>query len=190
MPPDVAEGMAKGFFRYLTKPMDFELFLNTLKAAVAPGPRTPSGQKEAGSPQTTPTPAQEKQREEPAAAPERIDRQRLSTLRSLTPRDTFVDLVREACAEIERGTATFPQAGREQDLPGLARDLHSLRGVCLNIGASELGGLAGSLEDRARAGDREALTQSAGTFRTLGTETVADLSHYLDDMPPPAVSAA
>ncbi len=188
MPPDVAEGMAKGFFRYLTKPMDFELFLNTLKAAVAPGPQTPSGQKEAGSPQTTP--AQDKQLDEPAAAPERIDRQRLSTLRSLTPRDIFVDLVREACAEIERGTATFPQAGREQDLPGLARDLHSLRGVCLNIGASELGGLAGSLEDRARAGDREALTQSAGTFRTLGTETVADLSHYLDDMPPPAVSAA
>lgn len=176
MPQDVATGLAKGFFSYLTKPMDFEVFLNTLKAAVAPGARA--------APATTTD-----QSDQDAGAPE-IDRVRLSTLRSLTPHDTFVRMVRDACAEIDRGTEHFGDAAAERELRVLVQDLHTLRGLCLNIGAPNLGGFAGRLEERAKAGDRSALEQAAADFRAAGAETVANLSRYLESLPPKAVSAA
>lgn len=181
MPRDVNEGMARGFFSYLTKPMDFDIFLNTLLAAVASDPRT------AEASQPTGHRPHMQVREDNTG---RIDQERLSLLRGLTPNDTFIALVRDACAEISQRTAGFTQAVTDQEPAALARELHSLKGLCLNIGAPDLGSLAGELEVHARAGDQGALTRSAAQVKTIGAETVAGLTGYLDTMPTTAVSAA
>ncbi|SDF65628.1 ATP-binding protein [Thalassobaculum litoreum] len=182
MPQEVTKGMAKGFFSYLTKPMDFDAFRSTVTAALSAGDQVPEPVQAERS-GTDPVRDQ-------ASVSRQIDRARLSTLRTLTPRDTFIDLVREACAEIDQRTEDFLKAAAEQDLTVLVQNLHTLRGLCLNIGASDLGCLAGTLEEQARAGDRAALEQAAAEFRAAGAETVASLTRYLDTLPPKAVSAA
>ena len=181
IPTDLRTGRDPGFFSYLTKPMDFDLFLKTLREAVSSVAETAGFQPPLIEAQTP---------EPPRHLGQRIDHERLSALRSLTSNETFIELVREACAEINQRTAGFANTAATLEPDALAREIHSLKGLCLNIGARDLGTLAGELEDSARTGDRDAVIQAADNVTTTGAETVASLTRYLDTMPAKTVSAA
>ncbi|WPZ33782.1 ATP-binding protein [Thalassobaculum sp. OXR-137] len=177
-----AQGKGASFFRYLTKPMDFGIFLSAVQAAIsqaAPGDETVEPDGPAGAPFA-----------DKLTTDRWIDPERLATLQSITPPEVFAPLLRSACSEIEQRTAEFGNTVIRLDTGELAREIHALRGLCLNIGAPKLAALAGQLEDLAWAGDRAPIEQAASEIKAYGGETVDALTRYLQRAPRTSVNAA
>lgn len=191
MSDQIERGLQEGFFRYLTKPLDFAAFVSALNDAVKSGR---SGRPEADAP---PDSAPESESDgEPVGAPPGepntpvINTARLSEIRSLAPDDTFVSLVTALCDDITRRADRFGEVIASDDLQSVASELHALKGQCLNMGAPALANLACRLSDDALNGDRPALEQACGEFELLSATTVAHLSRHLDPGRRSAVSAA
>jgi HPt (histidine-containing phosphotransfer) domain-containing protein len=61
---------------------------------------------------------------------------------------------------VETATAAMEAAHRQQDLPALALEAHSLKGSASNLGASRLAQTCARVEQHARAGDWPGLAEA------------------------------
>jgi HPt (histidine-containing phosphotransfer) domain-containing protein len=60
---------------------------------------------------------------------------------------------------------------RADDLNGLAREAHALKGMSGNFGAAQLEALAGTLEQACQAGDRSLAAELVSRARALFAQT-------------------
>ncbi|MEQ8584493.1 MAG: ATP-binding protein [Thalassobaculaceae bacterium] len=198
MVEDIQRGEAEGFFRYLTKPLDFDAFIEALAEATGGKLQRDSGRLPAqvfearetaetvADPVADPAaePAAEPAPEtvaEPAAraadAPDAhlLDLERVDSIRSMIQADIFAALLDQLVEDIERQAEDYGRTVANDDLTVPEKALHSLKGQCLNMGATALGELASRLCEAARRGDRAALEQAHAEFAAVSAATAQSL---------------
>ncbi|MDF1790408.1 MAG: response regulator [Thalassobaculaceae bacterium] len=198
MRDEVERGLAQGFFRYLTKPLDFEEFLEVLQTAALNGRGSAADCVTIDEVEQTPAlgGGAEDSADDGSATGARdtlsdlIDHKRLADIRSLTPPEIFTRLVTDLCESITRRARGYGDALSKDDLTLLAQDMHALKGECLNMGVSDLGRLADRLNRCAHAGDRSALRQAKPEIEAMSTNTVNRIKNYLKITPQSTASAA
>ncbi|GAB3304872.1 ATP-binding protein [Luteimonas notoginsengisoli] len=108
---------------------------------------------------------------------EYLDPEALENLREIRDTPEFLfKMISEGMADIETIAADLMAAIRSEDLPGVHRHAHAMRGVALNIGAIRLAALA----DRLMSVTSSALTGQAGRWMVDLGETTSRSLEALD----------
>lgn len=179
MPNDVARGMRAGFFRYLTKPLDFDAFLAAVDAALSPGDVRPQAPD-----RNAPAPRA-------AAGPDDLvlDPRRVEELRKIGRSGKLLRSLATFGTEVEARIAELRALQATGDLEAVRRAAHTLKGLSLNFGARRVGSLSGRIEALAKSGDGDALPAALADLDEAGRLTAEAIARVPLDPEPPAREA-
>ena len=165
MPEDVMRGTEAGFFRYLTKPLNFDAFMEAIDAALTGGdPADSKAPSELGLTAGTLD-------EDPL-----IDQDRFDQIRDVMGMVVFFEAATELCREIRRCSEEIREAVSRDD-PGAAAALaHSLKGQCLNFGAVRLAQVSQRLILLGRNADISAMLELMNELTMVSDHTISEIT--------------
>ena len=175
-----AKLLATGASGLIHKPITFHK-LRTVLAADPAGPPITTTDAPAPPPQIGPRPTPPFSGQLKLVPPEYISPEALENLREVNASKQFLDtMLADAIADIEKLVEQLAVEVEATDLEGVRHIAHSLKGVCLNVGAVRLASTAGKLMNATTTELRATRHQWLQEVRELATPSIRALNAIME----------